>query len=343
MLANGGGMGAERRGDIAGRDCGEPKPARPPTTGTIHVACGADDRMVLAALVLATSLAESGTCRSIVFHLLHAPSRYDLAGFAARWQHPHLRIVLHEMPPGYPGLPVAQPYSPAIFFRLALAEVLGDLDRVLYLDADTVACRDIADLHDMTMEGRLLAAMPDYNLFHFELHKPIPIRDRFGPSLLYLKEELAIAYRGAGDYFNSGVLLLDLAAWRRLRLTEACHDFIRGRRLQWPDQDALNVIVGRDYVALDARWNTMTAALENMAAPLTPDQATLRRHWNDDPWIVHYTGTRKPWLFSPRPVPHGDRFWRVAAKSPAGRVLRAGYRNQMLRARLGRLAGMLSR
>lgn len=331
-----------RRG-IADRDRGGSDPARRAAAGAIHVACGADDRMVRAALVLAASLAESGTSRPIVFHLLHAPSRCDLAGLAARSQRPHMRIVLHEMPPGHADLPVEPPYSPAIFLRLDLAEVLADLDRVVYLDADTVVCRDICELHDMAMDGRPLAAVPDYNLFHFELHNPIPIRDRFGASLLYLKEELGIAYRGAGDYFNAGVLLLDLAAWRRLRLAEACRAFIRGRRLQWPDQDALNVVVGSDYVALDARWNTMASALERMAAPTTPAQAALREHWNADPWIVHYMGARKPWLFSPRPVPHGERFWRAAAKSPAGGALRAAYRGQMLRARFGRLAGMLGR
>lgn len=310
--------------------------------GTIHVACGADDRMVLAALVLAASLAESATSRPIVFHLLHAPSRYDLAGLATRSWHPHMRIVLHEIPPDA-NLPAEPPYSPAIFLRLGLAEVLADLDRVIYLDADTVVCRDISELYDTAMDGRPLAAVPDYNLFHFELHNPIPIRDRFGASLLYLKEELGIEYRSADNYFNSGVMLLDLAAWRRLRLAEACRAFIRGRRLQWPDQDALNVVVGSDYVALDARWNTMAAALENMTAPMTPAQAALRERWSADPWIVHYTGTRKPWLFSPRPVPHGDRFWRVAAKSRAGRTLRAAYRRQMLRARLSRLTGILGR
>ncbi len=331
------------RSGIAGCDRGGSDRARPASAGTIHVACGADDHMVLAALVLATSLAESGTSRPIVFHLLHAPSRYDLAGLAARLQHPHMRVVLHEMPPDHANLPVGPPYSPAIFLRLGLAEALADLDRVIYLDADTVACRDISELHNTALDGRPLAAVPDYNLFHFELHNPIPIRDRFGASLLYLKEELGIAYRGAGDYFNSGVLLLDLAAWRRLRLAEACHAFIRGRRLQWPDQDALNVVVGSDYVALDARWNTMAPALDGMAVPMTPAQAMLRERWSTDPWIVHYTGTRKPWLFSPRPVAHGDRFWRAAAKSPAGRALKAAYRRQMLGARLGRLAGMFGR
>ncbi len=231
----------------------------------------------------------------------------------------------------------------ADLFAPAIAQAGFASDRVIYLDADTVACRDISELHDTALDGRPLAAVPDYNLFHFELHNPIPIRDRFGASLLYLKEELGIAYRGAGDYFNSGVLLLDLAAWRRLRLAEACHAFIRGRRLQWPDQDALNVVVGSDYVALDARWNTMAPALDGMAVPMTPAQAMLRERWSTDPWIVHYTGTRKPWLFSPRPVAHGDRFWRAAAKSPAGRALKAAYRRQMLGARLGRLAGMFGR
>lgn len=329
MLASEGQMVEECRSGIA--------------DGTIHVACGADDRMVLAALVLAASLAGSGTSRPIVFHLLHAPSRYDLASLAARSRHPHMRIVLHEMPPAHADLPVEPPYSPAIFFRLRLAETLADLDRVIYLDADTVVCRDISELYDTAMGGRPLAAVPDYNLFHFELHNPIPIRDRFGASLLYLKEELGIAYRDAGDYFNSGVLLIDLAAWRRLRLAEACRAFIRGRRLQWPDQDALNAVVGTNYVALDARWNAMAVALEDTAAPMTPAQAALRERWSADPWIVHYTGTRKPWLFSPRPVPHGDRFWHVARKSPAGPALRSGYRRQMLRARLRPLADILGR
>jgi lipopolysaccharide biosynthesis glycosyltransferase len=330
------------RSGIACCDGGGLEPVQPAAAGTIHVACGADDRMVLGALVLAASLAESGTPRPIVFHLLHAPSRYDLVGLAARFRNPHMRVMLHEMAPDHANLPVEPPYSPAIFLRLGLAEALPDLDRVIYLDADTVVCRDISELHDTAMDGRPLAAVPDFNLFHFELHNPIPIRDRFGASLLYLKEELGIAYRHAGDYFNSGVLLLDLAAWRRLRLAEACHAFIRGRRLQWPDQDALNVVVGSNYVALDARWNTMAAALENIA-PMASAQAMLRERWSADPWIVHYTGTRKPWLFSPRPVPHGDRFWRMAAKSPAGGALRGAYRRQMVLARLGQLAGMLGR
>ncbi len=332
-----------RQSGIANCGGDGPSQTRTKATGPIHVACGADDRMVLAALVLAASLAESGASRPIVFHLLHAPSRYDLVRLAARAQRAHMRIVLHETPPNHADLPVEPPYSPAIFLRLGLAEILPDLDRVIYLDADTIVCRDISELYDMDMDGRPLAAAPDYNLFHFALHNPIPIRDRFGATLLYLKEELGIAYRSAGDYFNSGVLLLDLAAWRRLRLAEACRAFIRGRRLQWPDQDALNAVVGDDYVALDARWNAMAAALEDMAAPTTPAQAALRERWSADPWIVHYTGPRKPWLFSPRPAPHGDRFWRMAQKSPAGRTLRAGYRRQMLCARLGRLADMFGR
>jgi lipopolysaccharide biosynthesis glycosyltransferase len=330
-----------RRYGIASCDRSGSDRTLPGADCTIHVACGVDDRMVLAALVLAASLAENGTSRPIVFHLLHAPSHYDLAGLAARMRHPHMRIMLHETSPDHAAFPVEPPYSPAIFFRLRLAEILADLDRVIYLDADTVVCRDITELHDMAMDGRPLAAMPDYNLFHFELHNPIPIRDRFGAALLYLKEELGIAYRGAEDYFNSGVMLLDLAVWRRLGLAEACRAFIGGRRLQWPDQDALNAVVGGNYAALDARWNTMAAALENMVAPMTPAQAALWKRWSTDPWIVHYTGERKPWLFTPRPVPHGDRFWRVAAKSPAGRALRAGYRRQMLRARVARLAGMV--
>lgn len=316
----------------------------PSSDGTIHVACGTDDAMLDGALVLAASLiATARGDRPIVFHLLHAPSRRNLPRLAARLTRSNFRVVLHPMGAEYAGLKVGAPYSAATLFRLSLAERLPEVDRVIYLDADTIVCADIAALYDHPLVGHPLAAVPDHHLLHFALHAPIPIKDRFGPALLYLKEELGIVYRQATDYFNAGVILADLAAWRGMRLGERCRAFIGARRLQWWEQDALNAVLAGNYLPLDARWNAIASTIEQRVAPGAEAARALQRLWRDDPWIAHFAGPTKPWHFSPAPTPHADRFWRFAAASPVRWRLRTRYGAQALRAGISRLTNGLHR
>lgn len=97
------------------------------------------------------------------------------------------------------------------------------VDRLLFIDADTVVTGSVAPLSSLDMCGAALGVVPS-NWITQDVRKG----------------RLSLI-SGNRFYFNSGVLLFDLAAWRR----ENCHQMIidtldKEIDLTWPDQSLLN-------------------------------------------------------------------------------------------------------
>ena len=112
------------------------------------------------------------------------------------------------------------------------------LDKVIYLDADTVVLGSLSDLWKTELENNFVAAVPD-------LKMRLSHRRQLG---------LPNEYR----YFNSGMLLINLKKWREESALEKLLDIcleIRDK-IEFPDQDALNVFAYRTrYYELPRRWN----------------------------------------------------------------------------------------
>jgi lipopolysaccharide biosynthesis glycosyltransferase len=154
----------------------------------------------------------------------------------------------------------------AVLARLQLDRHMpGDLDRVLYLDADTLALASLRNLFEADLHGAAVGAVQDVMM---SAAQKIAERKR------------RIGMQPDARYFNSGVMLFDWQQTLRIELLE------RARRLcaaendfYAPDQDALNATLNGQWCELDIRWNCQTAFLAFDAAPA----------------IVHFTGARKPW------------------------------------------------
>lgn len=80
------------------------------------------------------------------------------------------------------------------FIRYALAEILPQLDRVVYLDADILVTGDIKTLWDESLDGKTVGVVEDHSLM--SQNRP---------------EKIALSSK---SYFNAGVMLIDLAKWR---------------------------------------------------------------------------------------------------------------------------------
>ena len=100
-------------------------------------------------------------------------------------------------------------------------------------------------------------------------------------------------------YFNSGVLLIDLAQWRDRDIRAEATVFINHNkdRLRFIDQCTLNGIFADQWYRLPLRWNQQAdiyGVLKKYAegCGYTPDELT---HAIADPAIVHFIGTQKPW------------------------------------------------
>lgn len=282
------------------------------------VAC-VDAKFAPLAEVLATSLALSASkTRPIVFHVLFAgPDSLSLDRLSQFAMDP-VSIVIHRVENPLQHLPAAGRFPPITYLRLLIPQVLRDVDRAGYLDVDTVLLDDIGELFDSDLKGHAIGAARDLGIW---VQRDQPANWGQGPGTIrdYLK---ANGLGGPGvltDYFNSGVLLFDLEAWRRRDLSaallSAAPDFALHK---WPDQDLLNFTF-RDQVAwLDARWNILIEPILNVSAFVdAPDilRQSLARQV-ERPGLVHFANMDRPWEREGK-LPFAEHWWAAVNRSTA--------------------------
>lgn len=122
---------------------------------------------------------------------------------------------------------VSAQLSRTAYVRLAAAELLPDIvARALYLDCDLLFFDDAAHLWETDMGGRSLAAVPDCGIM-------IAARRR-------REKATCIGLSPDAPYFNSGVLLFDVAAWRRGDYARRLLSLAKEHAYPHHDQDVLN-------------------------------------------------------------------------------------------------------
>ena len=139
-------------------------------------------------------------------------------------------------------------YTIGSMFRVMLPELLPDVDKIIYLDADILVNRDIKELWDTDIQDYCLAAVPDYSTVN-GLETPYPVANQEVP---------------ASHYFNSGVLYMNLD---RIRAKGSMHEKVLNYLEENPgarllDQDALNAVYGGETFLVDESWNTFTHLIQ---------------------------------------------------------------------------------
>jgi lipopolysaccharide biosynthesis glycosyltransferase len=252
----------------------------------IHVAFCVDRVMLKPAFAAMASLARAAT-RPLHIHACIGPDDAAAAALHAALEGLGVPFDVNTAAPeAAHDLPFISPYggkSTAAYRRVFLDALYPELDRILYLDADVMACRDLAPLWEGDLEGLPLGAVRD-------------------PWWMVKPERAALF---AGGYFNSGVLLIDLRAWREQKLAQRVADYVRawksGGRAGldgdpealtgiWGFQTEMNAALAGRWKALPAEWN---ASLFHFSKRLAPSDALMRAR--DDPGVVHFMGHEKPW------------------------------------------------
>jgi lipopolysaccharide biosynthesis glycosyltransferase len=169
-------------------------------------------------------------------------------------------------------LPIAEDdhVSKATFYRLFVAEILPpQITSALYLDSDTIVVRSIREL------------------LHVELTFPVAAVDHLSPY-----DELRLWGWSGGGYFQAGVILIDLNYWRENRCAELFVNIMKTqfRRIQWWDQDVLNIAFANNWQRLEVWFNVCQGVMALAPAEVTEKSARL----------FHFDGSHKPWLQSVR-------------------------------------------
>lgn len=126
-------------------------------------------------------------------------------------------------------------------FRIMLPELLPELSKIIYLDADILVNRDMKELWEIDIYDYYMAAVPDMGTVRGEA-VPIPVKYK----------EVA-----AERYFNAGVLYINLDHIREKgnMRKEVLAYLQRNKESRLPDQDALNAIYNEKTLLLDESWN----------------------------------------------------------------------------------------
>lgn len=189
----------------------------------------------------------------------------------------HFIRVPDEM---FAGFPESDRYPKQIYYRLAAPLLLPQtLERILYLDVDTVIINPLTELYETPFEGN----------FYVGCTHTRELLTRFNQARL--KSEKAVSY------INTGVLLFNLPVLREnISLAEIC-DYTNERKHAFilPDQDILTALYGDKVKLADTlRYNLSDRILAFYNADHFHEKADLS--WvRENGVIIHYCGKNKPW------------------------------------------------
>lgn len=175
-------------------------------------------------------------------------------------------------------------FSIVTYYRLFIASLFPQFDKIVYLDCDLIVLGDIAELYNTELGENIIGAAPEQfvqNTAEFRA---------------YAENALGV---DPDRYVNAGVLVINLEAFRNndiegkfiKLITEYDFDLLD------PDQAYLNYLCKDRIYTLQNGWNKEPMPLECQG----------------EKNIVHYALYKKPWQYDD--VLDGEFFWYYAKKS----------------------------
>ena len=256
--------------------------------GEIHVAMACDQNL-REQLPVAMGATQAATERPLTYWLLtRGFDAGDNAELASLFPHARVRTLPCDEVT-YPRARLLGHITASTMDRLLLPELVPEVNRLVYLDVDALVLGDVAELADLDLRGRSLAArvtddLPQTRLFS-SVHR------RSGDLPPELADDLRRRIHGRYDSdvfgFNAGVLVMDVEAMRR---SGFCQTY-----LGWPsryglhDQELLIYAFSDDRVPLPREWNMWPA-----------------HELVHDARVLHWLGPFKPW--KPLRIPEQQRW-----------------------------------
>lgn len=140
--------------------------------------------------------------------------------------------------------------------------VYKNTEKVIYLDADTVVLDDLTDFFSLDLGDKFIGAALDY-------------------SNEYMKKIHCI-----DDYFNSGVMLINVKSWNEKKLLKKIVDYgiSHNKKIIAGDQCLINLFFNKKIKLIDQKFNTFVLSSSGQHS-FTKKNAT----------ILHYITHLKPW------------------------------------------------
>lgn len=160
-------------------------------------------------------------------------------------------------------------WTAAVYYRLFFPFVISpDVKRLLYIDTDVLVVNDLSELYNQNIDPYPVGAVYDN----------------------YVKTAPQLGITEDGNYFNSGMLLMDIDKWKEQQISEKAMQFLADypEKIQFVDQDALNAVLKNNWKKLDWKYNTMYSCIPQ---DIRKDQLDS---FIKDKVVLHFT-LQRPW------------------------------------------------
>lgn len=173
--------------------------------------------------------------------------------------------------------------SKAVYFRLLLVDILpSTINKILYLDSDTIVTGSLKELLKLDFNDNFLLAVNDV-----ELDITIPRLNEIGIPIK--------------NYFNSGVMLINLKLWRLENVSKTLINIANEYmdKIKWWDQDILNICFLNKWGRMNDKYNKLK----------------LTEKCDEMPIIIHFNSHTKPWHYL-NYHPYKYLYWKYIKLTP---------------------------
>ena len=148
------------------------------------------------------------------------------------------------------------------YYRLKLAQILPEVDRIIYMDCDMVVNDDLEELFTTELGDNVIAGVLDIRVYGKK------------------------AWKGA-KYINAGMVLFDLVKFRKENIEDIFYVYTKNNydKIKTGDQDIINFSLEGRIKIVDDEWNVQSSNFTN------------RSSYTNNPKIIHFVAKNKPWHF----------------------------------------------
>ena len=143
--------------------------------------------------------------------------------------------------------------------RVAFSKMFPREKQAVWFDCDTIVDADISELFEMDMTGRYFAGVQEFR---------------------------------KGEYINTGVLVMNLEEIRRDGIDDKLISLLNRKKLELPDQDAINQVAKGKILFLDSGYNV--CPFTEPPEKLKIYHYAAREIWDNDPLYRKYSGNDAP-------------------------------------------------
>lgn len=186
-------------------------------------------------------------------------------------------------------------FTKAVYYRFLIPEII-DADKVIYLDSDVIAKKDISTFYNLKIDNYYMAAIEDVS--------PLKQIQRLDAVGLKIKSE---------HYYNSGVLLINCGRWRADKITRGLKSCMtkNKKKIIWPDQDIINYFLQEKIKSVSQVWNFQLSRDRNL---------TVTKKEIADARIIHFITGDKPWKPDSKQLQKEEYFKYLNIVSRAGKA-----------------------